>query len=251
MSTALGLDNISFKVYAFFLTPNNTVIKNGIPKNVKSPRNNGILHIRYRLPQFNCYLLHWKFSPKIHFCIMALTWFSWYIPVSPPLDRVTPHGFAGKQKVSPTRITGTYINVFYTELLYILISCYGDFLRIIGFVKESHRSPTDCLHKGPVMRTSDASLMLARTNFWTNTRVTDDRRRWDAITLMWLHCNTYHNSVLGYFVPVPSYCLHQCRLINNWNFRKKSRWKWKCFMFQNPFTKPHAKGDHFVQVSVH
>ena len=77
------------------------------------------------------------------------------------------------------------------------------------------------------MRTSDISLMLARTNILTNTRLTDDRRRWDAITLMWLHYNTYYDNVLGYSIPTPNHCLNQCRLINNWNLRKKIHMKMK------------------------
>ena len=54
------------------------------------------------------------------------------------------------------------------------------------FVTEMRRWPVDSFHKGPVMWSYDFSLMLARTNYWTNNRVAGDLV---VIILMWRHCN--------------------------------------------------------------
>ena len=48
------------------------------------------------------------------------------------------------------------------------------------FVRGIHWLPVNSLHKGPVIQTFDASMMLAQTNCWTNTWVASDLKCYDT-----------------------------------------------------------------------
>ena len=65
--------------------------------------------------------------------------------------------------------------------------CHDDviFPQLRSSVRGIGRSPVDSLHRGSVMRTSDGSLILARTNCW---RKLDWPVIGDAIALMGHHC---------------------------------------------------------------
>ena len=53
------------------------------------------------------------------------------------------------------------------------------FPRYWPLVRGIHRSPVNSPHKGPVTRSFDVSLILARANNETNRRVAGDLRRYD------------------------------------------------------------------------
>ena len=70
------------------------------------------------------------------------------------------------------------------------------------FVKNSHRSPEDSPHKGPVMKGFDVFCVISWTNNWTNSRVGGDLRRHGAhvasrpyhMTLRWHGSRRHHES---------------------------------------------------------